>query len=66
MYIDIVPNRRSPPAILLRKSVREGTRVVKRTIANLSDLSIEQAEAMRDVLRGKRLGPIEETFDVTR
>ena len=66
MYIDIVPNRSSPPAILLRESVREGKRVRKRTIANLSGLSIEQAEAMRDVLKGKRLAPIEETFEVTR
>ena len=66
MYIDIVPNRSSPPAILLRESVREGSKVRKRTIANLSGLSTEQAEAMRDVLKGKRLAPIEETFEVTR
>ena len=66
MYIDIVPNRSSPPAILLRESVREGKRVLKRTIANLSGLSIEQAEAMRDVLKGKRLAPIDEAFEITR
>ena len=35
MYIDIVPNRGSPPAILLRESIRDGKRVRKRTIANL-------------------------------
>ena len=66
MYIDIVPNRRSPPAILLRESVREGRRVVKRTVANLSGLTIEQAEAMRHVLKGQRLAPIDEAFEVTR
>ena len=66
MYIDIVPNRTSPPAILLRESVRDGTRVRKRTIANLSGLSLDQAESMRHVLKGKRLAPIEETFEVTR
>lgn len=66
MYIDIVPNRSSPPAILLRESVREGKRVTKRTVANLSGLTIEQAEAMREVLKGKRLAPIEEAFEVTR
>ncbi len=66
MYIDIVPNRSSPPAILLRESVREGKRVRKRTIANLSGLSIAQAEAMRDVLKGKRLAPIDDVFEVTR
>jgi hypothetical protein len=37
MYIDIVPNRNSPPAVLLRESYREGKKVLKRTIANLSD-----------------------------
>ena len=66
MYIDIVPNRSSPPAILLRESVREGSKVRKRTIANLSGHSIEQAEAMRDVLAGKRLASIDEAFEVTR
>ena len=66
MYIDIVPNRSSPPAILLRESVREGKIVRKRTVANLSGLSITQAEAMRDVLKGKRLAPIDEAFEVTR
>ena len=36
MYIDTVPNRNSPPAILLRQSVRQGSRIRKRTLANLS------------------------------
>ena len=66
MYIDIVPNRGSPPAILLRESVREGKRVRKRTVANLSGLSIEQAEAFRHVLKGTPLAPIDAAFEVTR
>ena len=66
MYIDIVPNRRSAPAILLRESIRDGKRIVKRTIANLSGLSIEQAEMIRRVLKGERLGPIETALEVTR
>jgi hypothetical protein len=64
MYIDIVPNRRSPPAILLRESIREGERVRKRTIANLSALPIEQAEMIRRVLRGEKLGPLESALEV--
>jgi hypothetical protein len=36
MYIETVPNRNSPPAILLREGYREGGKVVKRTLANLS------------------------------
>jgi hypothetical protein len=57
MYIDLVPNRGSKPAILLRESIREGKRIKKRTIANLSALTLEQAEAIRLVLKGERLAP---------
>ena len=46
--------------------MRDGRRVVKRTVANLSGLTIEQAEAMRHVLKGQRLAPIDEAFEVTR
>ena len=37
MYIESVPNRNSPPAVLLRESYREGGKVKKRTLLNLSD-----------------------------
>lgn len=66
MYIDIVPNRSSPPAILLRESVREGKRVRKRTVANLSGLPIERVEMIRRVLKGEKLGPIEDALEVVR
>jgi hypothetical protein len=66
MYIDIVPNRKSPPAILLRESVRRGKKIVKRTIANLSSLSIEQAESIRKILKGEKLVRPEAHFDVLR
>jgi hypothetical protein len=66
MYIDIVPNRGSPPAILLRESIREGKRVRKRTIANLSALPVEQAEMIRRVLKGEKLGPLESALEVVR
>jgi transposase len=52
MYIDIVPNRNSPPAVLLRESHREGKKVVKRTIANLSHLHPLRVEALRRALKG--------------
>jgi hypothetical protein len=64
MYIDIVHNRGSPPAILLRESIREGQLVRKRTIANLSALPIEQAEMIRRVLKGEKLGPLESALEV--
>ena len=57
MYIDFVPNRGSKPAILLRESIREGKRIRKRTIANLSALTLEQAEAIRLTLKGEQLAP---------
>lgn len=64
MYIDIVPNRKSPPAILLRESIRQGRKIVKRTIANLSTLSIDQAQAIRRILKGEKLVQPEEHFTV--
>ena len=64
MYIDIVPNRKSPPAILLRESVREGKKIIKRTVANLSSLSIDQAQAIRRILKGEKLVQPEEHFDI--
>ena len=39
MHIHVVPNRGSPPTVLLRESYREGAKVRKRTLANLSSLS---------------------------
>lgn len=64
MYIDIVPNRKSPPAILLRESTRQGKKIVKRTIANLSSLSIDQAQAIRRILKGEKLIQPEAYFDI--
>jgi hypothetical protein len=64
MHIDIVPNRGARPAYLLRESYREGGRVHKRTLANLSSLSDEQILAIRAVLRGEQLGPVAECFEV--
>jgi len=56
MYIAVVPNRSSPPAILLRESFRAQGQVKNRTLANLSAWSSDRVEALRQVLRG-RLGP---------
>ena len=55
MYIESVPNRSSPPAILLRESFRDGGRVKKRTLANLSRLPTAAINALRRILRGERL-----------
>jgi transposase len=63
MHVDIVPNRGARPAYLLRESYRDGARVRKRTLANLSSLSDEQILAIRAVLRGEQLGPVAERFE---
>src|SRR5882724_6058669 len=52
MYIEAVPNRGSPPAILLRQSLRENGRVRKRTLANLSDWPTTLVEGLRTLLKG--------------
>jgi transposase len=64
MHIDIVPNRNSRPAYLLRESYRDGKKVRKRTLANLSSLSDEQLLAIRAVLQGHQLVPIDALFEV--
>ena len=64
MHIDIVPNRKSPPAVLLRESYREGPKVRKRTLANLSALAAEQVDAIRRTLRGETLVPLADLFAI--
>ncbi len=62
MHIDVVPNRNSSPAFLLRESYREGGKVKKRTLANLSSLPVEQIERIRQILRGEQLAPVDTLF----
>jgi hypothetical protein len=66
MHIDTVPNRNSPPTVLLRESYRQGARVRKRTLANLSALSPAQVEAIRRTLKGETLVPIADLFEIVR
>src|SRR4030081_1476266 len=67
MYIEAVPNRNSPPAILLRESYREGGKVRKRTLCNLSNWPAAHIEGLRGVLRGGTVIPAgREAFTVIR
>jgi transposase len=66
MYIDVVPNRNSPPAILLREAYRENGKVKKRTIANLSSLPPEQIPALKRVLKGDALVGLDDIFEPER
>jgi len=56
MYVTVVPNRRSPPATLIRESYREDGKVKNRTVANISDWPPQQVEALRAVLKGDLAG----------
>ena len=66
MYIETVPNRNSPPTILLREARREGKKILKRTLANLSGWPAEQLEAFRRLLRGERLVPARDLLRIER
>ncbi|NQT13234.1 MAG: IS1634 family transposase, partial [Planctomycetes bacterium] len=66
MYIDIVPNRSSPPAVLLREAWREGKRTHKRTVANLSSLPMDQVQQFRRVLKGETLVSADDAFEILR
>jgi hypothetical protein len=66
MYIETVPNRNSPPAVLLRESYRDGGKIKKRTLANLSKLPPEQIALLRAVLRGEPLVPAGGGLEIVR
>ncbi len=67
MYIEAVPNRSSPPAVLLRESYREGGKVRKRTLCNLSNWPAAHIEGLRGVLKGGTVIPAgREAFTVIR
>ncbi len=52
MFIEVIPNRKSPPAVLLRESYRADGKVKKRTLANLSKLPMDVVEGLRTLLKG--------------
>src|SRR5262247_812493 len=66
MYIATIPNRSSPPAILLRESYRQEGKVKTRTLANLTHWPPTQREALRRVLRGDTLVAPEDAFEIIR
>ncbi|HZE16467.1 MAG TPA: IS1634 family transposase [Mycobacterium sp.] len=67
MYVARVPNRGSPPAILLRESYREGGKVKNRTLANLTRWPEDKVEALSRVLKGlPAAADLAEAFEITR
>jgi len=63
MYIATVPNRGSRPTIIIREGYREGGKVKNRTIANITHWPTEQIEALRLVLKGKRVAQVDKVFE---
>ena len=67
MYIESVPNRNSPPAILLRESFREDGKVRKRTLANLSKWPATLVKGLKILLKGGRaVARLEDAFHIAR
>ena len=66
MYIESVPNRNSPPAILLREGWREGGTVKKRTLANLSKWPASKIESFKRLLKDEPLVGRDDAFDIVR
>lgn len=66
MYIDIVPNRNSRPAILLRKAKRVGGKIVKTTLENLTDWPQEKISSLQALLRGETLVPRASAFTIEK
>jgi transposase len=66
MYIEAVPNRNSPPAILLREGRRKNGKVVKKTLANLSDWPQDRIDTFRRFLKGEPLVSVDDVFKVVR
>ncbi len=66
MYIESIPNRNSPPAILLRETWREGQKIHKRTLTNLSHWPPEKIEALRRLLKDEALVAAKDAFVIER
>src|SRR3981189_2145798 len=66
MYVAVIPNRGSPPAILLRESYREAGKTRNRTLANLSGWPPQRIEHLGAVLRGDKLLPAAGAVEIVR
>ncbi len=62
MFVAVIPNRKSPPAILLREGYREHGQVKMRTLANLTHWPAVQVDTLRRLLKGECLAPVNEVF----
>lgn len=66
MYIESIPNRKSPPCILLREDHREGKKVVKKTLANLTKWPKHVVEGLRILIKGGTAAELKGSFTIAR
>ena len=66
MYVAKIPNRNSPPTYLIRESYRQNGQVKNRTVANITQLPIDQIRLISRVLKGERLIPADDHFRILR
>jgi len=66
MYVEKIPNRGSRPTVLIREAWREGERIVRRTVANITRLPDNQIEQIRRTLKGETLVSTDAAFEILR
>lgn len=66
MYVETIPNRGSTPTVLIREAWREGKRIRRRTVGNITSLPDEQIEQIRRTLKGEHLVSSEDAFEIVR
>ncbi|MCP3683323.1 MAG: transposase, partial [bacterium] len=66
MYIEQIPNRKSPPAILVRECYRENGAIKKRTLVNVTKWPQNVIDGLRLLLKGEKLVPVDSNFSIER
>ena len=66
MFVETIPNRGSRPTVLLREAWREGKRIRRRTVGNITSLPAEQIDQIRRTLKGEVLVSSEAAFEIVR
>jgi hypothetical protein len=66
MYVETIPNRGARPTVLIREAWREGKRIRRRSVANITSLPAAQIEQIRRTLKGETLVSSDEAFEIVR
>jgi hypothetical protein len=66
MYVETIPNRGSRPTVLLREAWREGKKIRRRTVGNITALPENQIEQIRRTLKGEHLVSSDDAFEILR